>query len=191
MFTEGFVSILLEASLTGAGLILAIYALISSILDKIIKVRKELIAEKKEQFDSFAEKIKTERSAANMKQLNKLNDALKELIPFPNFLGVGVVLVFMLYLFVSFFAFQWFTQPIDMKSLVTEDFMAVFFLLATGGFFIVGVYTITEVARTMRHEWKELEEEKKKAGSATSEQMERIEKFIKELNEKEDRRVYG
>jgi hypothetical protein len=126
-----------------------------------------------------------------MKQLNKLNDALKELIPFPNFLGVGVVLVFMLYLFVSFFAFQWFTQPIDMKSLVTEDFMAVFFLLATGGFFIVGVYTITEVARTMRHEWKELEEEKKKAGSATSEQMERIEKFIKELNEKEDRRVYG
>jgi uncharacterized membrane protein (DUF106 family) len=130
MFTEGFVSILLEASLTGAGLILAIYALISSILDKIIDVRKELIAEKKEQFDNFAEKIKTERSDANMKQLNKLNDALKELISFPNFLGVGVVLVFMLYLFVSFLAFQWFTQPINVKSLVTEDSLMVFFPLS-------------------------------------------------------------
>jgi uncharacterized membrane protein (DUF485 family) len=127
MFTEAFVSILLEASLTGAGLILAIYALITPILDKIIKVRKELVAEKKEQFDSFAEKVKTERSDANMKQLNKLNDALKNLIPFPKFFGVGVLSVFMLYIFVSFFAVQWFMQPIVSKGVVTEDAMAIFF----------------------------------------------------------------
>jgi hypothetical protein len=126
-----------------------------------------------------------------MKQLNKLNDALTELISFPNFLGVGVVLVFMLYLFVSFFAFTWFTQPIDAKSLVTEDFMTISFLLATAGFFIVGVYTITEVARTMRHEWKKLEEEKEKAGKTTSEELERIKKDIEELKQKEDRRAFG
>jgi hypothetical protein len=35
MFTEGIVSILLEASITGAGLILALYALISSILVRL------------------------------------------------------------------------------------------------------------------------------------------------------------
>jgi uncharacterized membrane protein (DUF485 family) len=184
MFTEGFVSILLEASLTGAGLILAIYALITSILDKIIKVRKELVAKKKEQFDSFAEKVKTERSDANMKQLNKLNDALKNLIPFPKYFGVGVILVFMLYLFVSFFAFQWFTQPIGSKSVVTEDSMAVCFLVATAGFLLVGVYTITEVARTMRHEWKELEEEKEKAGKSTSEELKKLQETVKRLEKR-------
>ena len=191
MFTEAFVSILLEASLTGAGLILAIYALITPILDKIIKVRKELVAEKKEQFDSFAEKVKTERSDANMNQLNKLNDALKNLIPFPKFFGVGVLFVFMLYIFVSFFAFEWFMQPIVSKSVVTEDAMAISFLVATCGFLFVGLYTISEVARTMKHQWKELEEEKEKAGKATNKELEKIEKDIEELKQKEDMRVSG
>jgi hypothetical protein len=174
MFTEGFVSILLEASITGAGLILAIYALISPILDKVIKVRKELIAAKKEQFDILAEKIKTERSDANMKQLNKLNDALTELTSFPNFLGLGVVLVFMLFLSTSVNAFIWFTQPSNAKSLLTEDTITVSFLSAIGGFFIVGLYTILEVARTMRHEWKELEEEKAKAKKSVNEELQKI-----------------
>ncbi len=49
------------------------------------------------------------------------------------------------------------------------------------GFYLVGMYAIIEVSRTMRHGWKELEKEKAKAEKSSSEKLEKLEKEIEEL----------
>jgi ADP-dependent phosphofructokinase/glucokinase len=43
----------------------------------------------------------------------------------------------------------------------------------------------------MKHQWKELEEEKEKAGKTANKELEKIEKDIEELKQKEDMRVSG
>lgn len=175
MLSETLISVVLEASVTGAGLILAIYTLVTPLLDKIIKVRKELIAEKKQRFDNLAEKIKTERSDVNLRQVNTLYKELKDLRSFPNYLGSGVFVVFLLYTLTLSLAISWFFQPLP-KSPITELLLLFAFGGANGGFFVVGIYTIAEVARTMNHEWKKLEKEKEEVEKSTGERLKKLRK---------------
>jgi hypothetical protein len=180
MLDGNLVSALLQASVTGAGLILAIYALVTPILEKIIKVRKELIAEKKQKFDELAEKVKNESSDANLRELNNAYKELKELRSFPKFLSYGVALIFMFYLFASIFAFQWLLQSAP-PSPVTEVSLLISFGSATGGFFIVGLFTIIEVARTIKVQWKELEKDREEAEKSTSEELEKLREKVERL----------
>lgn len=197
--SETAVSTLLVASVTGEGLVLAVYALITSISDKIIDTRRELIAENTKKFNQAMEDYKTSKTDANLKLVNKSHNRLKNLYSFPSIFSYGMMFTFAFYIISSTLCFIWFaTQeysalfslPLSASQQnVTEISAMAFFYLATGTFFGVGSFTIVEVATVLKRKWKVLEEEKAKVEKTSSEELEKLRKDIEELKEKEDRRV--
>lgn len=95
MLTETVASVILTASITGAGLIIAIYALITPISGKIFQDKVESHRKLKEEFDKTKGKISPDSSAKEFKRLQELASEIKQLEMFPQYLGLGVGLVFL------------------------------------------------------------------------------------------------
>jgi len=157
MLTESLASTILTASIAGAGLILAIYALITPISTKLFKERVKLLNEKKKQFDELKAKISSESSKEEFEKLKKLAREIKEIKTFPRYLGDGVLLVFLGYFVTSIFSALWLSNPSDGTA---EVLIPVLFYITTVGFFGVGFYAITDVYRTMRAEYEEIKSKK-------------------------------
>ena len=175
--SELAVSTILVASVAGAGLVLAVYTLITSVLDKIIKTRRELIAENERRFDDSFESYRAEKTDANLQRLTESHNRLSELRSFPSILSYGVTFTFVFYFISAINAFLWLTSE---EAASYEIVQVLFFGLASSLFFGVGIYTIGEVARTIRHEWKSLEEEKEKAERTAGEKLGQFEKDVEE-----------
>jgi len=98
MLSETTVSTILTASIAGAGLIIAIYALITPMARKIFEERVKLHRKKKKEFDKLMEKINEESSDKDFKRLKTVAKEIKGIKIFPNILA----LVFLQFLYVTF-----------------------------------------------------------------------------------------
>jgi uncharacterized membrane protein (DUF485 family) len=173
MLTETVVSTILQASITGAGLIIAIYALITPIMDKIFKERVRLHEKKKQEFDKLKEKIDAESSKKkDFERLTTLSKEIKGIKMFPRYLGVGVLIVFICYMFAATFAYSWLMMSQPARTSVLEFWIVLFFGFSMIGFLIVGMYTIFDVYRAMKGEFEKVKKEK--------EEVERISKAFEE-----------
>ena len=177
MLAETFVSTILTASVAGAGLVLAVYTLIASLLDKIIKTRRELITEKTRKFNDLLMSYETSNTDANLRQLTESHNQLRTLRSFPKYLSYGMFFSFLFYFFASFFALSWFI--IEEPSY--EILQILFFGLASLVFLSVGIYTIVEVFMAMKHEWRILEKEREEVEKTTSEKLSQLEKDVEYL----------
>lgn len=174
MLTETVVSTILQASITGAGLIIAIYALITPIMHKIFEERVKLHDKKKKEFDKLMKKIDAESSKKkDFKRLTTLANEIKETKMFPRYLGVGVLIVFICYMFAATFAFYRLTVSQPTTIFVLESWIVLFFGFSMLGFLIVGMYTIFDVYKAMRGEFEKVKKEK-----------EEVEKLSKTLTKK-------
>jgi len=161
MLTETVVSTILQASITGAGLVIAIYALITPIMHKIFEERVKLHDKKKKEFDKLKEKINAESSKKkDFERLTTLSKEIKEIKMFPRYLGVGVFLVFVCYIFATTFAYSWLITSQPARAFALELWILLFFGISMIGFFIVGMYTIFDVNRAMRGEFEKVKKEK-------------------------------
>ena len=189
--SETAISTLLVASVTGEGLVLAVYALITSISDKIIDTRRELIAENTEKFTKAMDNYEADKTDANLKLVNKSHNRLKNLRSFPSIFSYGMLFAFTFYVVCSTTCFIWFAiqQYSTLFSLpfpasqqnINEIFAMTFFYLATLTFFAVGIITIAEVARVLQRKWKVLEEEKQKAEKTASDKLTKLEENVERL----------
>jgi hypothetical protein len=161
-------SAILTASITGAGLLIAIYALITPISNKIFRDRVESHRKLKQEFDKMKGKISSESSDKEFKRLQTLASEIKQIEMFPKYLGIGVVLVFFGYISTAIFALTWLVSP--PRESVSELPITIGFFSSTFGFFIVGLYSIYDVYRAMKREYEQMKKEK-----------EEIEKSSKEL----------
>mgnify|MGYP001117037962 CR=1 FL=1 len=159
MLTETVVSTILQANITGAGLIIAIYALITPIARKIFKERVKLHRKKKKQFDTLKEKVNEESSSKDFKRLKTLSTQIKGLRVFPRYLGIGVLLVFGGYMFTAFFSIMWLINSSRGNSLL-ESAIELLFALSTLGFAFVGIYAIGDVYVEMKREFEQVKKEK-------------------------------
>lgn len=164
MLTETTVSTILTASIAGAGLIMAIYALITPLSRQIFKEKVRLLREKKKQFDKMKEEINSESSDKEFKRFKELASQIKAIRLFPRYLSVGVLLVFMGYMLTTFFALVWLVAIV--KDAVTETVLALSFYLSTFGFLSVGIITIFDVYGAMKGEFEHLKKEKKEVEKA-------------------------
>lgn len=160
MLTETTVSTILEASITGAGLIVAIYALITPISSKIFEKRFELLKEKRTDFDKLKKEITSESSKKDLKQLRTLASEIQKIRTFPKYLGFGVLAVFMLYILTVATAFNWFVYPNLYRDDTSEFILRNLFLVSTIGFLAVGGYAIIDVYRAMRQEFEQMKKQK-------------------------------
>ena len=176
MLTEIIVSSLLTASITGAGLIIAIYALITPLARRIFEYRLQLHHKKKKQFDKMREEINEESSDKDFKRLKTLAAEIKEIRIFPKYLGIGVLYVFSSYIFTAFFAMLWLQNP--RQDWMIELMIVGGFLLSTLGFWFVGVFAIADVIKAMKGEFQQIKKQKEEV-EKTSRDLEAKRKLLK------------
>jgi hypothetical protein len=195
--SETFISTILATSVTTAGLILAIYALLTPIFGRIVETRRTLLADKKAEFDKQQEMFFNSNiiSSNKIRKLQVLKSEIDEVRTFPPFFGDFVLLSF-LFCTISFlvamliFSVQ-IINPTDNAVNAEAILMVSLFVSGCYLFFGVGAYAIVQISRILRKEWETLIEEKEEAEESTSEELEKLKKDIEELKEKEDRRVSG
>jgi len=143
---------LLQASLTGAGLVLAIYSLVLPRAEEILKRRAEV--------RSQAKKRLTEKLKKDEEGIEDLAREVEAKSKFPAFLGWLVVGCFILYIVSSLGA--WWSLFI-----ATDNALAFWvprsFILATLVFMIIGLSTITEIHALMTKTWQQHKEKPGKA----------------------------
>lgn len=174
MMTETLASTILQASITGAGLIIAIYALITPIARRIFEERVELHRKKKKQFDKIKEKINEESSDKDFKRLKTLAAEIKGIKIFPRYLGVGVIMVFSFYIITALYAVGWLMSP-SLEEFGWDYTLVTLFIFSTFGFLGVGYSAIIDVYRAMRMEYEQLKKEK--------EEVEKVSKTLGQLKE--------
>jgi hypothetical protein len=157
--TEILISTILEASITGTGLLIAIYALITPISDKIFQKRVELLRKKREQFDKIKSEITPESSDKDIEQLRILAKEIKGIKTFPMYLGPLVLLDLTMFLLTTLSAFVWLISP----SGIPEYFPEFFFIISLFGFLTVGILAIADVYDSMKDQFEQLKKEKEKA----------------------------
>ena len=183
MLSETVISTVLTASITGAGLIVAIYALISPITSKIFEKRIEMLRKKKEQFESMKQKLSAESSNKVFKQLETLATEIKDIRGFPTYLGAGVLAVFFGYFVASLTALAMLASPATQGD-ARESILLLAFTLSTCGFAIVGFYAIADVYSTMRKEFEQLSREQE---DGIKESRRKIIEHLKKLEEESEK----
>ena len=186
MLSETFVSSVLTASITGAGLILAVYALITPISRRIFEKRIELLYKKKQKFDKMKEKVSSESSDKDFKRLKTLASEIREIKAFPKYLGLGVIMVFTGYLFTFMICLFWVGASSNTKS-TYEPTILIFFFISTIGFFLVGIFAITDVHRAMKKEYEQL----KKGQEEVEKDRRELEQLRKKMEEARAKYVRG
>jgi len=174
MSTETLLSTLLTTSITGAGLILAIYTLITPMSRRLFENRVELLRKKMKQFDKMKEKISPESSAKEIKNLQNLAKEIKETRMFPRYLGLGVAIVFVSYMITVITALGMLVNP--EPNDVRLPIVMVSFISATSGFLVVGLHTILDVHRTMKEEFEEVKKKQKEIEEKQKKLREAIQK---------------
>ena len=94
MLSQEFVLVLLQASITGAGLVLAIYALITPLSRRFFSYRAEDIQDLKEKI----RKTDTSISRDDLSELRNMLDSIEALKDFPAYLSWAAGATFLLYL---------------------------------------------------------------------------------------------
>jgi len=174
MLNETAVSAILTASITGAGLILAVYALITPLSRRIFDERVKLLYAKKKEFDKLKGKVSSDSSAKDFKRLKTLASQIQGTKSFPRYLGFGILLTFLLYIIAAMCSLWWLVYP---GARLQDDLnVLLFFFSATVGFLVVGGFTIVDVLQAMKEEYEKIKKEKEEVKKDSEE----LEKKIKE-----------
>jgi hypothetical protein len=150
----------MEASMAGAGLILAIYALIVPMAQRIFKESVEDLNSKITEFEKLKNKITPESDDNELKQLKNLIREIKDLRKFPSYLGIGVVFTFFLFAISIYFDTLWIITPSPHST--GFDFLVVLlFITATSIFLVVGVGAISRIYKSIKKEFDEITKKQK------------------------------
>lgn len=179
MLDEAVASTILTASITGAGLVIAFYALITPISSKIFKERVELQRKMKEYFEKRKKEISFESSDKDFKQLKKLASEIKQTGTLPTYLGLGVLLVFSGYIFSAIFSLLWLTSVPQAREAFPEFIITMGFAMSTAGFFTLGFPAIADVHHAMKSEFEQMKKQREEVEKMTKE-LEEIRKTLKE-----------
>jgi len=177
MLTETMVLTILEVSITGAGLIMAIYALITPVVRSMFKERVELRKKKKEEFDKIKKKISSNSSDKDFKRLETLASEIKKIKAFPKYLGIGVSFVFSCFAISAILCVFWLLSP----TIAYEITLILLFLLSICGFFVVGIYAMSDVFLTIKREFDTARKE--------FEEIEKLEKEVEQVKKESEAKM--
>ncbi len=161
LLNENLVLALLQASITGAGLILAVYALLIPVARQIFEGRilelKQAIEKYRKESEKVDEKITDEKIQAIKESL----DEIKGKSTPPTYMGSGMMLSFLGYVLSILMSFWWL---LDWEKQTMDQWLPLSFGGATIVFLVVGLIAIKDIYLVLKEEYEHLkftiEEEK-------------------------------
>ncbi len=78
MLTETVLSTIVQVSITGGGLVLAIYAIVIPFSKKMFTQRVEQLLNQSHQFEKYCQELKPENSDKRLKKLEEISQDIKE-----------------------------------------------------------------------------------------------------------------
>ncbi|HLE75553.1 MAG TPA: hypothetical protein VI864_05860 [Candidatus Bathyarchaeia archaeon] len=164
MLSETVVSTFLQASITGAGLVLAIYALFTPLSHRIFEERAKRLQRQIEKFEGLKNKITPDSKNKELKELQNLQKEIKETKIFPRYLGSGVFLTFVGYVVSVMSDGNWLAS-LNNRTPPNEFIIIMVFVFSTIGFLFVGALTIIEIYASMRREFEDVKKKQKEVKS--------------------------
>jgi hypothetical protein len=172
VFAETVIAALLGASITGAGLILAVYALITPLFEKLFKdriARLQIATKEYETKRSEWKKLKDpNQKLVGAFILAGLDEEIGITKNFPKYLRYGVSLTFILFVFSVGLDATWL---MGIQHLIIEVALSLTFWVGLLSFGYVGVLTILEISHLMIKDFevmKKQQEEAKKLEKETN-----------------------
>lgn len=152
MLTESFVSSILEASIAGAGLVLAVYALVIPIAGKIFELKAKVLLESLKEFKDTLTKLKDEFTDEDKRRLEELTSDIVSRKIIPTYLSLGTSLVFVCYMACALFSVGWF---LNWNRPTIDVFIAPLFAISTIIFLLIGILTVKDVSSVLKEQFKE------------------------------------
>lgn len=152
---ETAVSALLTASITGAGLVLAIYALIIPITRRFFSYRAKDLHE---QLQELKEKIHETDTCVSQDDLAEMKTTLEnigERQSVPSYLGFGAGLTFFGYMVATLLSFLWL---IEYNQSTVASYLPFTFFISTIFFLLLGLFSIKDISGTMKREFEDLKQ---------------------------------
>jgi hypothetical protein len=145
LLNQEVVSSLLQASVTGAGLVLAIYALIMPISRRLFERRTHTFIELTQRFEQSAKEAKPD-----LNDVNKLKDLvykMSEVQDVPSYLRYGMGLTFFGYILSTLISVFWIG---DWWQPTMDSLLPLAFFLTTLVFLLVGLTSINDINKIMK-----------------------------------------
>lgn len=150
MLTEPFVLAIMEASLTGAGIVLAIYTLIMPISGKMFERRAEDFVENIDLVKSSLGQLGTATSAEALENIQKSISEIKGKVGIPSYLGVGVGISFVGFILSCLMSVWW---HLRWNFLFMDEWLSYVFGGSVFVFCLVGYRTIKEIYEILKLEY--------------------------------------
>ena len=170
MLSQELVLVLLQASITGAGLVLAVYALIIPLSRRFFSFRAEEIHEEVEELKERVRETDTRISADELSELKAMVESIEERQGFPAYLSSVAGATFFLYLASTLMCVWWI---LEWNKPTFDRWLPYAFGIATLLFLLIGIASIKDISQTMKREFEELKEkvEETKIGTKLSVEM--------------------
>lgn len=150
MLSENFVSALLQASVTGAGLVLAVYTLILPMSRKLFEERSEMLLASIRELSGKAKKLKTKSLEQEIPYLKELVKRIEGFMKFPRYMSIGMFLTFLGYIISTFLSLSWL---MDLHKPVVDFWLPIAFTGSTLAFLVVGFFSIKDTYSSLKKEF--------------------------------------
>ena len=164
MLSEGSVLAFLGASITGAGLVLAVYTLFVPIAGRFFELRAKFMYESLSELKEKTSEKGVGISEKEIEELEELLQDIRTLQSIPSYLTLGMYLSFFGYIASTLLAVCWILDFENYQASY-DQFLPLAFVCSTIVFFITGLWIIKEMNDTLKEEFEEL---KKKVEEARS-----------------------
>jgi len=150
LLSENLVSALLQASITGAGLVLAVYSLILPLTRRIFEERSARFLKYLGELKKSAKKLDIKSSKGEVENIERLGANIRQAQKFPKYLSVGMVVVFLGYLLSSFLSILWF---VSIYRDQLDSCLPIIFGITTSAFLLVGLISIRDAYSSLKKEF--------------------------------------
>lgn len=154
MLSQELVLVFLQAGITGAGLVLAIYALIIPFSKKVLQSNLiYFLGTTKFENRLLSKLFRNEQDKEGREKTQKALTKVIESISFPTYLRIGVGATFLGYTITTLASLAWL---IDWQKSVMNLILVPLFGISTVVFLFVGLISIKDIHSTMREDFNQM-----------------------------------
>jgi len=151
MLNQEIAIALMQASITGAGLVLAVYALIVSLSRRIFEQKVHTLVDLTQRFKETAKEI--EPNYKDFQKLKGIFDQITWVQEIPDYLRYGFGLTFFGYVACVLMSYAWL---VNWEQPTIDPWLSLVFVITTIAFLIVGLISIKDIHRIMKGEFEDI-----------------------------------